>query len=163
MAMTVHLSLKANGQDIKGESTQESLGRKDTIECLEYDQKVLTAREAGSGLATGRRQYEPITIVKRLDKASPLIAKALSTNAVIEGTFKFFRPNPTGDGTTQQFYSVVIKQGRVASIDQYVPSTWIPASADFPPLEKVAFVFHSIKWTYTDGGIEHEDTFGQSK
>jgi type VI secretion system secreted protein Hcp len=163
MAMTVHLYLKANVQDIKGESTQVSLGRENSIECLEFNQKVLTARERGSGLATGRREYQPLTIVKRIDKASPLIEKALTQNQVIEGTFKFFRPNPAGDGTTQHFYTVTIKQGRLAAVDQYVPSTWIPASADFPPLERVEFVFNTIAWTYEDGGVTHEDTWSSAK
>jgi hypothetical protein len=37
---------------------------------------VKTAREAGSGMATGRRQYEPVVITKRIDKASPVIVKS---------------------------------------------------------------------------------------
>jgi type VI secretion system secreted protein Hcp len=163
MAETVHLNLKANGTDIKGESTQESLGRKDTIECLFYSQSVVTAREAGSGMATGRRQYEPLLIRKRLDKSSPLLAKALVENAVIEGTFKFFRPSPKGDGTTQQFYTVVIKQGRIASLKQFVPDTIVPSSSTEPPMEEVTFVFHSINWTFTDGGITHEDTWSANR
>src|SRR5688572_18455268 len=98
MAETVHLFLKANGTDIKGDSTQHSLGRQDSIECLYYKQASITAREAGTGMATGRRQYEPLVIRKRIDKSSPLLAKAQCENQAIEGTFKFFRPNPTGDG-----------------------------------------------------------------
>ena len=163
MAETVHLSLKANGQDIKGESTQQSLGRKDTIECVSYEQKVLTAREAGSGMATGRRQYEPLLIRKRIDKSSPLIMKALVENQKIDGVFKFFRPNPKGDGTTEQFYTVEIKDGRIASIDQNVPNCIAPASSTEPPLEEVSFVFHTIKWTITDGGVSHEDTWSGNR
>src|SRR5262249_49244422 len=80
IAETVLFTFKANGQDIKGESSQTSLGRANTIECTFYQQSVLTAREAGSGMATGRRQYEPLLIRKRIDKSSPLIAKALVEN-----------------------------------------------------------------------------------
>jgi len=163
VAETVHLSLKANGADIKGESTQQSLDRKDTIECVYYEQKVLTAREAGSGMATGRRQYEPLVIRKRIDKSSPLLMKALVENQKIDGTFKFFRPNPKGDGTTQQFYTVEIKDGRVASIKQAVPDCIAPASSTEPPLEEVAFVFSTIKWTITDGGVSHEDTWSGNR
>jgi type VI secretion system secreted protein Hcp len=159
MAETVHLFLKANGTDIKGESTQHSLGRQDSIECVYYEQNVVTAREAGSGMATGRRQYNPLVIRKRIDKASPLILKALAENQVIEGTFKFFRPNPTGDGTTEQFYTVVIKAGRVASVKQLCPDTLVPATSTEPPLEEVSFVFHTIAWTFTNGGVTHEDTW----
>lgn len=37
---------------------------------------VKTAREAGSGMATGRRQYEPVVITRRIDKSSPLLLKS---------------------------------------------------------------------------------------
>src|SRR5678815_1860047 len=109
MAQSVHLFLKANGKDIKGESTQVSMGRADSIECVSFNSAVTSAREAASNLATGRRQHEPITIRKRIDKATPLLAKALVQNEVIEGVFKFYRPNPAGDGTTEQFFTVAIK------------------------------------------------------
>jgi len=157
MAETVHLKLKANGQDIAGESTQTSLERADTIECTAFSNEVMTAREAGSGRATGRRQYKPLMIRKRIDKSSPLIAKALTNNEVIEGTFKFYRPNPTGDGTTEQFYTIVIKEGRVASQKQMLPDTIVPATSTDPPMEEITFVFGSIVQTFMNGGVEHED------
>jgi type VI secretion system secreted protein Hcp len=163
MAETVHLYLKANGTDIKGDSTQTSLNRENSIECLYFEQAVKTAREAGSGMATGRRQYEPLLIRKRIDKASPLISKALAENTVIEGVFKFFRPNPTGDGTTEQFFTVQVKQGRVSSQKLYVPDTIVPATSTEPPLEEVTFVFHTISWTFTNGGVTHEDTWDQNR
>lgn len=163
MAETVHLYLKANGSDIKGNSSQESLGRKDSIECVYYEQAVKTARESGSGMATGRRQYEPLMIRKRIDKSSPLLAKALVENQRIDAKFKFFRPNPNGDGTTEQFYTVEIKGGRLASQKQIVPDTIVPATSTEPPLEEVTIVFHSISWTYTNGGVTHEDTWDQNR
>ncbi len=162
MGETVHLVLKANGQAIQGQSTQTSLGRENSIECFEYEQEVDTAREAASGMATGRRTYRPLRILKRIDKSSPLIEKALVLNQVIEAEFKFFRPNPLGDGTTQQFYTVHIKQGRIATVKQFVPNTQGPDSIHEHPLEEVTFVFHTIKWTWTDGGVEHEDTWNQN-
>jgi type VI secretion system secreted protein Hcp len=163
MAETVHLYLKAHGTDVHGESTQTSLGRENSIECLYYKQSVITARESGSGMATGRRQYEPLLIRKRIDKASPLLAKALVENTAIDGIFKFFRPNPSGDGTTEQFYTVEIKQGRIASLNQYVPDTIVPATSTEPPLEEVTFVFHTITWTFTNGGVTHTDTWNANR
>ena len=163
MAETVHLFLKSNGQDIQGESEQLSLGRENSIECLSFRDSVRTAREAGSGMASGRRTYEPLVIQKRIDKSSPLLAKALCNNEVVEGIFKFFRPNPTGDGTTEQFFTVEIKRGRIAFVNRVSPDAIDPASATRPPLEEVGFVFHTIKWTYTNGGIEHEDTWDQQR
>ncbi|OPX40629.1 MAG: protein ImpD [Desulfobacteraceae bacterium 4484_190.3] len=116
MAMTVHLFLKANGQDIKGDSSITSMGREESIECLSFSDSVRTAREASSGVASGERTYEPIRITKRIDKSSPLLAKALVNNEAVEGEFKFYRPNPAGDGTTEHFFTIEIQEGRIASI-----------------------------------------------
>jgi type VI secretion system secreted protein Hcp len=163
MAETVHLFLKANGTAVVGESTQTSLGRQDSIECIEYEHSVETAREAGSGMATGRRTYRPIRIKKRIDKATPLLAKALVENTAVDGIFKFFRPAPGGDGTTEQFYTVAFKAGRVASLTQMLPNTFDPASSKQPPLEVVEFVFHTISWTFMVGGVTHEDTWSGNR
>ena len=108
MAETVHAFLKAAGSDIKGESTQTSLGRADSIECLYLEQPIIS-------------------------------------------------------GTTQQFYTVEIKDGRIATMKQFVPDTIVPASSTEPPLEEVSFVFRTITWTYTDGGITHTDDWQQNR
>ncbi|MEZ4390422.1 MAG: type VI secretion system tube protein TssD [Polyangiales bacterium] len=162
MAETVHLYLKANGSEIKGQSTQTSLNRENSIECLYFEQATKTAREASSGLATGRRQYEPLLIRKRIDKSSPLLSRALCNNEVIEGTFKFFRPNPSGDGTTEHFLSVEVEAGRIASQKLYVPDTIVPATSTEPPLEEVTFVFHAITWTYEPDGVMHHDSWSEN-
>jgi len=44
-----------------------------------FTNEVITAREAGSGMATGRRMHKPIRITKELDKSSPLLAKSSSS------------------------------------------------------------------------------------
>ena len=163
MAETVHLTLTANGSAVQGDSSQLSLGRENTIECLSFSDRVRTAREKGSGLATGRRTYEPIIFRKRIDRSSPLLAKALCNNEVIEGTFKFYRPSPTGDGTTEQFFTVEIERGRVSHIHRQSPDTIDPASATEPPTEEVGFVFHTITWTWEDGGVTHQDTWDQGQ
>jgi type VI secretion system secreted protein Hcp len=163
MAETVHLFLKANGVDIKGESIQSSLGRQDSIECLYFEHAVQTARDAASGMASGKRQYLPIVIRKRIDKSSPLLFKALVDNQALSGSFKFYRPNPAGDGTTEQFYTIIFKNGRLTSLKQFVAETYQPATANFPPLEEVGISFNTISWTYTNGGITYEDNWNPGR
>jgi type VI secretion system secreted protein Hcp len=162
MAETVHLYLKSNGEDIQGESTQTSLGRENSVECLFFEDAVRTAREKGTGLASGRRTFEPIKFRKRIDKSSPLLARSLCNNEVIEGTFKFFRPNPAGDGTTQHFFTVEFGEGRIASITRTSPDVIDPASATSPPVEEVGFVFHNITWTYESTGASHHDNWREN-
>jgi type VI secretion system secreted protein Hcp len=162
MAETVHLTLSANSNPIQGESTQHDLGREGTIECLVFRDSVRTARELGNRAAVGRRVHEPIEIVKRIDKSSPLLAKALCKNEKIEGTFKFYRPNPNGDGTTEQFFTIEIKDGRIDAIERHSPNAIDPAESKVPPLETVRFVYHTIRWIYVPTGAECEDSWSKS-
>ncbi len=150
-AETVHLFLKANGQKIESD-----LSRDGSLDLLSYEQSVTTAREAGSGIATGRRQYQPLLIRKRIDKASPLLMKALTENQVIEGTFSFSHPIRNGASIVEEYYRVEIKNARVASYKMV-------ADASGEPMEEVTFVFQTIKWTYTNGGVTHEDTWDQQR
>jgi type VI secretion system secreted protein Hcp len=161
MAENVYLFLKASGNDIPGDSTVSSDGRENSIECLEYRDAVMVPTEASSGLAAGRRSYEPIKILKRLDRSTPLIFKALCNNETIEATFRFFRPNPTGDGTSQHFFTVEIQQASISQIERVNPNTIQGVTATEPAYEEVSFVFGSIRTCYEDGGIEHVDVWRQ--
>ncbi|HYF91804.1 MAG TPA: type VI secretion system tube protein TssD [Symbiobacteriaceae bacterium] len=144
------MTLRINGELIEGDTYDQN--RREMIELAAFEQSVITAREAGSGLATGRRQYQPLLIRKRIDKSSPLLMKALTENSVVDAEFGFYRPNPTGDGTEERFYEIAIRRGRVSSVKIVQDSSGVP-------MEEVTFVFHTISWTYTNGGVTHEDTW----
>ena len=160
MAEAVYLFLKANGVDIQGDSTVMSLGRENSIECLEYRDSVTTERDA-SGMESGRRSYGPIKIQKRLDRSTPLILKALCNNEGIEARFQFYRPNPAGDGTTQHFFTVEIGQARISHIERLNPNALRDTTAVDPASEEVSCVFGRIRACYEDGGIEHVDEWTQ--
>src|SRR5438105_4960142 len=134
MAETVHLFLKLNKADIKGDSLQTSLGREGSIEIVSLEGFVTGVRELGAALSTGRRKHEPLKVRKRIDKATPLISKALCNNEVAEGTFKFYRPDPAGGGTTDQFFSIEIKGGRVFSQRLILPDCIDPTNTHEPPM-----------------------------
>ncbi len=161
MAENCHLSIKANGEDIKGESSVTSLGREDTIECFIFEHMVKTSQEGGSGIATGHRIHGPVIITKRIDKSTPLLYKALRSNAVIEGSLKFYRPNPLGDGTTQQFYTIKVKGGRISSIKQILRSTFDPNTSNFPAMEEVSITYSTIHYIYEPNHAEDIDSWHQ--
>lgn len=151
-AEPVFLRLKSQGAEIKGDVALK--GVEGMIECLSYEQEV--SLPAAGGLPTGKRQYQPIKITKRIDQASPELLKALTQNMIVEGQFHFYRVN-RATGNVQQFYTVEIKQAHVISIKQVNPDRLVPASANLPPMEEVALSFGSIRWTYTDGNVSYED------
>ncbi len=146
---TVHLYLKVAGKDVQGESTQKSMGRENSIECIQFQHALV--------LNGDRKAYEPIVIRKRIDKSSPLLFRAAAANQECDAVFKFFRPNPIGDGTTEQFYTITLKGVRIIGVRQIVPNCIDPASSNYPPQEDVTFAFRSITWTYTNGNITADD------
>lgn len=65
-------------EGIKGEATDKNhQGWIDVLSVSGLSDQA-RAREKGSGLATGKRQHEPISITKPIDKASPLLARSSS-------------------------------------------------------------------------------------
>ncbi len=157
MADTIALTLTANDEDIEGDSTVTSMDRANTIEVLSLEQQVSTAFDRATLLATGRRIYAPIRFTKRMDRATPLLLRALTLNQVVAGSFRWFRPNPTGTGTTQHFFTLEFTEGRITKCALRLPDTLDPAQATLAPLEEVELTFSTITWTHVPGGVEHTD------
>lgn len=144
-AEAVHLTLKLDGIVIPGDSTVASLGRDGTIECVLFRTGLRTAN-ATSPILGGT-----ISIRKRIDRSTPFLLRALTARSVADATFRFYRPSPAGDGTTEQFYTVVGTGGLVTSVRQLVSDTLDPASSTSPPLEEVTFQFSSMAFTTVEG------------
>ncbi|MBT8469807.1 MAG: type VI secretion system tube protein Hcp [Deltaproteobacteria bacterium] len=152
MAMSTFLTLKADGNDIEGSA--EDANREGTIECASFDWGVNAAMAAGT--PTADRDYEPIRIVKRIDKATPLIWQAMCQNAKIEAKFCFYRP-PTADEDAM-YFMVEITDGRIATIDVNSPhSNFDSPSSQAMPTETVTLVYNNITNTFTDGNVTHTD------
>ncbi len=151
MAETVHLYLKLNGADIQGESSQTSLGRENSIEILSWSWGAEAPLRSGG--VVSRPLMGEVKYVQRIDKSTPLLFKGFVNNEVAEGVFKFFRPNPTGDGTTEQFFTFEGTQGRITSLNPWSPDAIDPATAVMPTLLQLTMFFPRVIQTYTNGGI----------
>lgn len=151
MALNAYLKIKANGTDLPGESSHK--GFENWIDVQSFSWGVITAREAGSGLSTGRRVYKEFRWVNRHHKSSVLLWKALAQNQVIEAEVHCVKPSSSGDGSEENFLKLAFKQARMSAFDQ--------AGEDVDVYEEFGLVFQTVSMTHTDGGIEFEDTWSQ--
>lgn len=157
MAETISLRLTANGTDIEGDSTVTSLERADTIEVISMEQQVSRSFDRATLTATARRIYAPIRFTKRLDRSTPLLRQALVNNQVVAGNFRWFRQSPSGDGTTEPFFTLTFTGGRITKCTLKLPDTLSADTASLPPLEEIEVAVGVITWSWTDGGVEFED------
>ena len=143
----IYIFVESNGATIVGP------GPHDSIECITYEDFVETPREASTGYATGRRQYDPVKITKRIDKTSPLMHSALSNNENMEITISFYKITKIDP---EEYYTIKLMNAKLASIKtSYVE---IP-NGKTELLEEYSFVFQSIEWTYVEDGITFSDSW----
>jgi type VI secretion system secreted protein Hcp len=160
MSESVYITLKINGERIRGDSTVMSMGREGTIEAISFAHSVSSAHAATGG-QSGRRVYEPIVLRKRIDRSSPLLWKALCQNQTVEAVCRFYRPNPAGDGTHEQFFTMEVEGGRI--VDHKIISTDNISDPLQPALEEIRIHFATLTMTYENGGVEHTDSWSVSR
>jgi type VI secretion system secreted protein Hcp len=155
-AESIHIFLKGKATgDIKGDLSDNS------IEGLAYQHEIVSPRDAASGLATGRRQHKPLTIVKSLDKATPLLYKMLATNETGDVSLKFWRKDPK-TGQTAHYYTIELKNATISNIRDWKPNTRDLSADRAGDLEEVSFTYERITWTYVEGGVSFEDSWAAS-
>jgi type VI secretion system secreted protein Hcp len=138
----IHLSIIGRSGEIQGSCTAE--GREGTIVVENISHDLISPRDAASGLPTGKRQHKPVTITKRLDKATPLLYSAIVNNETLSVTLRFYRTGP--DKIVRNYYTIDLQNANVADIHTGPRDT-----------EVVSFTYQKITWTWTDGGITAQD------
>ena len=159
--------LKVTGETqgwIKGSSPVTSLDREDTIEVYAMEHGVTNPIDASSGLPAGKRQHHVLTITKQIDQATPQLYQALVTNELLtDVVLRFYRPSPSGDGTTEQYYTITLENAKIVDMKAYFPLTLLPDNyAYYKHMEDVSFAYQTITWTYEDGGITASDSWAST-
>jgi len=134
--------LKIEG--IPGESTDSK--HKDWIEVLSYStgitQPTSGSASTGGGASSERANFQDFSIVKALDKSSPVIALACANGTHIkEVIIELCRAG--GDKVKYMEYK----------LSNCIVSSWRPGGSSHGgetlPLEEISFNFGKIEWTYT--------------
>ncbi len=119
----------------------------ETMEILSYSHEIASPRDAASGLPTGKRQHKPFTIVKHVDKATPLLMQALTRNETLtDVVIAVDRPGSAG------YFEYTLENASISSW-----STSSSAHTDTQELETISFTYQRIEVTFVNGGITAED------
>jgi type VI secretion system secreted protein Hcp len=135
-------------------------GQEGNIRIFALNHEIVSPRDTASGQATGKRQHMPLRCVMQQGKPTPLLFQALTMNKTIPKVeISFYRPNPTGDGTREKYFTYVLTDVSISSVRPWMANIKDGNVADYGTQVEVAFVYRSIVWTYTNGGITHEDSW----
>jgi type VI secretion system secreted protein Hcp len=149
--------LRLTGQKsgkIQGSVTQK--GREGTIAVIAASHGIRSPRDVASGLPTGKRQHEPLTITKELDRSTPILRSALVNNEnLTQAELLFYRADRLGAET--QYFTIRLTNASIAEIEMAMPNNKHPDLMALETFEDVTFTYQKIEWTWVDGGITAMD------
>jgi len=148
-AGVVHIEMKITGQKtgvFKGDSMQK--GHTDQIVLSSYLFQVSSPRDAATGLPTGKRVYQPLTVTKQLNQSSPQILNALVTNENLTSVVINFYQT-TRMGTEVNYYRVTLTNANISADKQFTNGSTVS--------EDVSFVFQKVEQQSLTGGTVFQD------
>jgi type VI secretion system secreted protein Hcp len=157
MSMPVHMTIDGQNQGTITSACCQMEGREDTVILYQLNHMIEQPRDKHTGRATGKRVHNPFVLLKEIDKATPLLMQALVTNELLTVKFEFYRPNPEGDGTEEQFYMIELEGANLISFAGELPNTLGKESSAYPPLESLELAYRKIIVTYQTDGVSAED------
>jgi type VI secretion system secreted protein Hcp len=140
------LELKSNGSQIKG-----GLVKGDTdglIGITQWENRIITQRDASTGLSSGRRVHFGIHMIGPISQAAPLIFRALINNEAIEAKLKCYRQRET---TRENHFTITVKRARIGSYET------MTSPLDGSLLYDFVIIYQNVNYTWVQGGIEAED------
>jgi len=157
MPLNAYLTIKGQKQgDIKGGVTQKE--REGSILVHAFDNEILSPRDPASGLPTGKRTHEPVTIVKEVDRSTPQLWAALVNNEnLTQWRLDFWSAEPTQGVAEKLIYSISLVNASIASIHEFMDDNQVAAQASLPLQNEITFTYQKIEWTWNDGGITASD------
>jgi len=148
-AGVVHIEMKITGQTtgvFKGDSAQK--GHADQIVLSSYLFQVSSPRDPASGLPTGRRVYQPLSVTKQLNQSSPQLLNALARNENLKTVVINFYQT-TRMGTEVNYYRVTLTNANISADKQSTSGSTVN--------EEISFVFQKIEQQSLTGGTVFQD------
>ncbi len=158
MPMPFHMELTGNTQGAIAQGCLNMQGREDTILCQALNHEVYIPRDPQTGLPTGKRVHNPLTITKVFDKSTPKLFQALSTGERMSNvTMKYYRIDPSGK--EEHYFTIKLEDAIIVSVKPWVPNALDQSRERFTHMEDVSFTYSKIIWTWEVDGVEAQDSW----
>ncbi|WP_426575411.1 Hcp family type VI secretion system effector (plasmid) [Xenorhabdus stockiae] len=147
MANIIYLKLNGNKQGLisSGCSTIDSIGNK----FQKGHEDEILVNELSSNLSMHQNvNFQPIDIRKPIDKSSPLLSQALTSNELLTCEFFFYRTSMSGG--LELYYKIKLTEAALVNINFFCPNSI--THNDAQPEESLSIKFKSITWEHVTAG-----------
>jgi type VI secretion system secreted protein Hcp len=132
----------------KGNATSE--GNEGKIECIGFRYLVAVPHDAENGKSTGKRQHNPIVLIKNIDYSTPQLLQSASANESLRTVVIEFLKK-SADGRQNIFYRITLTNASISQISQYGGV----ALADGINLNGNGNLFEEVSLTYQSITVEN--------
>lgn len=155
----------ANQGDISsGAMSADSVGtlsvssQENTIQIQEFELGVTIPTDPQSGQPTGRRMHHGATIVKYMDKASPMLLQAIATGEQLtKVAISFYRTSTTG--SQEKYYTVELEEATLVGLRPYFQNALDPDSSNYAHMEELKVTYKRITVTHEVAGTSGSDSW----
>lgn len=155
MSGKLFVRLRAGGQQITGDVSVNAVGDTDVssehIEAHGFYHELTSAVDSGVRTRSSAT-YGPITFIKTMDRATPMLMAAWGQGRPIEGAFKFFGQTREGLEQVQQVYE--IEQARIVAVRVEMVNNRTSEGATMPVLERVTLAYGQLKVINVTNSVE---------
>ena len=160
MALNSYAELTVDGSLLDGDTSITEIGGIDVssnhIECFSVSWGSRLSNRSSSGRRRSKVNKLPITILKPIDKSTPLLYRAIATNQIISCTVKIFGLD-SDTGETRHVFTLKLEQARIYSLKSVSPNTLNADTASLPPTEQMELLAQTLTYTDEINSIEYED------
>ena len=146
-ALNSFLELTVDGSPIVGDATTNSMGGTDVSQMLE----VVAFRHELIRTSSSGVTHKGFTLVKRLDKSTPLLAQALAVNSTGQAVLHLYRRN-SDTGEIEEYLTYTLENCQFVRVQPWKPSTLDPDTAASPDLEEITLTYQSLTIESTTSG-----------
>ena len=143
--------------DIDGESNVAN--QSDKIEVLAFDHEVIKEVDPlDCSVVVSDRRHGQATVLKRFDKASPLLNQKLCEGGTIpEIMIEWYRQPEGGGSDPEHYFTHTFNDCIITRVEPYMPNALDPVFAQQGHMEKVTWGYKQVTWKSETGSTEFTD------
>jgi type VI secretion system secreted protein Hcp len=134
---------------------------KDKVEITDFRYEVISPRDNATGLQSGKRQHQPLTVIAEIGAASPQFFQSCTTNEVLK-TVLLELVHTTPEGAEEVYFTFKLTNATVSRVRKFMAAGAREAgTAHSHEQMEIDFTFEKIELEHKPGQTSAVDDWKQ--